>query len=252
MLKLKEILTYEGLVEQSVVQKDKKSRAGIDGMSGKDALLWMQINGKRLLQEIMSGRYEPIPAECFMTAKKTGSYRVLSVLTVTDKIIQSCIMEHISEACEAFFLDSSFAYRPGRGIGTALQVYSSMAEQYEYAGRIDPVSCFDNIDHTILLRAIRDYLHPDKALLQLLKKYLQQPIVIDEQVEQRKKGLLQGAPLSPVLCNLYFHPLDLWMNNNKIPYIRYADDIAFFSDSMQGLEECFSKISEYYQERLNL
>ena len=112
---MREILTYEGLVEQSIAQRDKKSRAGIDGMSGMDALLWMQINGERLLQEIMDGRYEPIPAVCFATAKQSGSYRILSVLTVTDRIAQSCILESISETREKFFLDSSYAYRPGRG-----------------------------------------------------------------------------------------------------------------------------------------
>ena len=252
MMKLKDILTLDDLLEQAAVQRDKKARPGLDGMAGKDSLLWMQINGKRLLEEILSCRYEPVPAMSYTIAKQFGSYRRISVLSVIDRIVQACVLKSLNDECEQFFSDSSFAYRPGKGVGAALQAYCTLAGKYSYAANIDPVACFDNIEHALLIEKIQQFLSPDKALMNLISKYLELPIVIDGQLEPRTRGLLQGAPLSPLLCNLFFHSMDLWLINNSIPFMRYADDIAIFADSMSELLKYSEEVGGYIKTELRL
>ena len=221
-------------------------------MAGKDALLWMKINGKRLLEEILSCRYESVPAMSYTIAKQFGSYRRVSVLSVIDRIVQTCILKRLNDECERFFSESSFAYRSGKGVGAALQAYCTLAGKYNYAANIDPVACFDNIDHAILIEKIQTFLSPDNALMSLIGKYLELPIVIDGQLEPRTRGLLQGAPLSPLLCNLFFHSVDLWLTNNEISFIRYADDIALFADSMPELMKYSREVGDYIKTDLSL
>lgn len=212
----------------------------------------MKINGKRLLEEILSCRYESVPAMSYTIAKQFGSYRRVSVLSVIDRIVQTCILKRLNDECERFFSESSFAYRSGKGVGAALQAYCTLAGKYNYAVNIDPVACFDNIDHAILIEKIQKFLSPDNALMSLIGKYLELPIVIDGQLEPRTRGLLQGVPLSPLLCNLFFHSMDLWLTNNEISFIRYADDIALFADSMPELMKYSREVGDYIKTDLSL
>ena len=75
-------------------------------------------------------------------------------LTAIDTIILNVITDVLREKCEGTFSEYSHAYRPERGVATALQQYCYYAEKYNYAAKIDPIACFDNIDRTVLQNAI--------------------------------------------------------------------------------------------------
>jgi len=94
---------------------------------------------------------------------------------------------------------------------------------------LDIKGFFDNIDHELLMRAVRK--HTDsKWLLLYIERWLKAPVQIaDGTLVNREKGSPQGSVISPLLANLFLHySFDEWMRRNfeTIPFERYADDIV--------------------------
>ncbi|MBK6339134.1 MAG: hypothetical protein IPF63_05920 [Bacteroidetes bacterium] len=59
-----------------------------------------------------------------------------------------------------------------------------------------------------------------------------------------KKGVPQGAVLSPLLANLYLHELDMWAAKQSTPYIRYADDFIILAKSEKQAQHYQFQIKE--------
>lgn len=85
---LSDIITMERLLCHAEALKRKGGPPGFDGMTAESVWLWMQVNGSRLLQELLSGAYRSMPAIGFTIAKQNGGYRQLANLTAIDRIIQ--------------------------------------------------------------------------------------------------------------------------------------------------------------------
>lgn len=86
---------------------------------------------------------------------------------------------------------------------------------------------FDNIEHTLLMRAVRKHVTCQWALL-YIERWLKAPMV-DEAGErsERSRGTPQGGVVSPILSNTFLHyAFDLWMARTQpdLPWCRYADD----------------------------
>lgn len=252
MHKLAEIVTVERLIEEGAVLKGKGFSPGIDRMTPEAAILWVQINGRRLLDDLVSGRYEPMPALGFTSAKKHGGFRQLSKCTAIDRMIQGCLFNDLTEQCETFFHPNSFAYRPGKGVGMALQLYTAYCMEYALAIRMDPLSCFDSISHEKLEMAVKSSLSIDRPYFDLIRKYIRQKVMIEREIVTREKGILQGSPLSSLLCNLYFNALDQKLSSQDIPFIRYADDIVIFGNHATELQENSGIIRDFLTNDLGL
>ena len=106
---LREIFTLENLHLQAEKLVQRKFSPGFDGMDAKAAKLWIDINAKKLIRELVTGVYNPQPAVGFHTAKKDGHFRQLSKLTAIDTIIQNCIRDAISDTIMIYRIDTSSA-----------------------------------------------------------------------------------------------------------------------------------------------
>ena len=89
------------------------------------------------------------------------------------------------------------------------------------------MSSFDNIDHGLLLKALRHHCD-ERWVLLYVERWLTAPMQgRDGTPQPRTVGTPQGGPLSPVLANLFLHyALDRWLSvhHPSIPFCRYADD----------------------------
>jgi retron-type reverse transcriptase len=88
---------------------------------------------------------------------------------------------------------------------------------------------FDNIDHELLLKAVRK--HTECKWVRLyIERWLKAPMQLEYgSLVQRTKGTPQGGVVSPVLSNLFLHyAFDLWMGRAfpGVLWCRYADDGA--------------------------
>ena len=89
----------------------------------------------------------------------------------------------------------------------------------------DLQSYFDSIPHDKLVTLVAGSIS-DGAVLSLLEGFLQQDIMKDMARWRPTTGTPQGAVISPLLANLYLHPLDLLMEESGRRMVRYADDFV--------------------------
>ncbi|GIM46173.1 hypothetical protein DNHGIG_17220 [Collibacillus ludicampi] len=76
---------------------------------------------------------------------------------------------------------------------------------------------FDNIDHELLMKAVRK--HTDNPWVILyIERWLKAPFEMpDGTVVERTKGTPQGGVISPVLANLFLHyAFDKWMRRLRM------------------------------------
>lgn len=248
---MKEIARIERLQACAKELKAQKFKPGFDNMDAAAAALWIEINGQSLSQKLMQGNYEVMPAVGFRIAKKNGSHRQLARLTAIDTIVQNSILSVVGEKCEAAFSEHSFAHRKNRGTAQALKRYCELGSRFSFVLKIDPVSCFDNLDHDVLQTAVFRILK-EKATTDLIMKFVKMPLLMDGEYTRTDRGILQGAPLSALLCNIYFDAFDQYLEKQGLAFIRYADDIVIFSDSLRVAEENHKLAVRFLTEQLQL
>lgn len=248
---IKRIASREAILVQAERLRERKFTPGFDGMTSAAAAMWIEINSERLTRDILSGDYKPMPAIGFRTAKKGGSYRQLARLTALDTIIQNSIIDAVLETVESQFSEFSFAYRKERGVSAALQQYCSYSNEYSFAAKIDPVACFDSIDHSVLEDSLTEIIGQPEVVA-LMMAFARMPVMLDGEIICPDKGILQGAPLSALMCNTYFHSMDRFLSSSNIPFIRYADDIVIFGSSLSEIRRFADTAKKHLHNTLKL
>ncbi|OGO18189.1 MAG: group II intron reverse transcriptase/maturase, partial [Chloroflexi bacterium RBG_16_48_8] len=174
-----------------------------------------------------SGSYFPPPVRTVEILKSSGGKRILGIPTVADRIAQTVVKMNLEPELEPHFHQDSYGYRPGKSAIEAVGVARERCWRNDWVLDLDIKGCFDNLDHELLMRAVRRHTDCRWMLLYIerwLKAPAQQP---DGILVQREKGVPQGGVISPLLANLFLHyALDEWMRRNfpGIPFERYADD----------------------------
>lgn len=248
---LSNIITVENLLFQADKLKKKNFKPGFDKMDAKAAALWLEINGKRFCKDILTMNYEPMPAVAFASAKRGGGYRKLAKLTALDAVLHYAVLDALTPLCEELFSEFSYAYRPGRGLSQAVSRYCELGSKYRYAAKLDPKGCFDNISHDRLKAKLLTITN-DSALCSFIMCLIKAPVLFDGESERPLKGLVQGAPLSPLLCNIYLDSMDKFLENIGVPFVRYADDIAMFGDIPEELNRRYQSASDFMLNELLL
>jgi group II intron reverse transcriptase/maturase len=158
---------------------------------------------------------------------------------VVDRVAQTVVKQVIEPTLDAVFLADSYGYRPGKSALDAVGVTRERCWKYDWVLEFDIKGLFDNIDHTLLMRAVRKHVTCQWALL-YLERWLKAPMV-DEAGEriERSRGTPQGGVVSPILSNTFLHyAFDLWMarTHPDLPWCRYADDGLVHCRSEQEAE----------------
>ena len=200
--------------------------AGVDGQS----IERFSHQAERYLAELQAslgnGSYQPSPVKRVEIPKGDGKTRPLGIPTVKDRIVQTALKMVIEPIFEVQFRPGSYGFRPGRGCKEALrEVDRLLKEGYTHVVDADLKSYFDTIPHDRLMALVRGSIS-DGRVLALIDSFLQQEIISDVARWQPTTGTPQGAVLSPLLANLYLHPLDVLMEQSGYRMVRYADDFV--------------------------
>jgi len=148
------------------------------------------------------------------------------VPTVKDRIVQTALKMVIEPIFEVEFRPGSYGFRPGRSCKAALrEVDRLLKEGYTHVVDADLKSYFDSIPHGKLMALVGDKIS-DGRILALIDGFLRQDIMTNMACWQPTTGTPQGAVLSPLLANIYLHPLDLLMEQSGRKMVRYADDFV--------------------------
>lgn len=153
--------------------------------------------------------------------------RILGIPTVSDRIAQMVVKLVFEPTVEPYFHPDSYGYRPNKSALDAVEVARERCWRQNWVVEYDIKGLFDNIDHDLLMKAVRKHTDIKWVILYIerwLKAPMQQP---DGTLVERTKGTPQGGVISPVLSNLFLHYVfDAWMTRNhpNVPWCRYADD----------------------------
>jgi group II intron reverse transcriptase/maturase len=205
--------------------KANKGAAGVDGQSIAEFEENLKDNLFKIWNRMSSGSYFPPPVRRVDIPKDNGKTRPLGI--PTDRIAQTVVKRYLEPILEEHFHPDSYGYRPGKSAKDAVGVARQRCWRYDWVIDLDIKGFFDNIDHDLLMRAVRK--HTDcKWVLLCIERWLKAPAQLaDGSLINRDKGTPQGGVVSPLLANLFLHyTFDLWMKrqNPLIPFERYADD----------------------------
>jgi group II intron reverse transcriptase/maturase len=207
--------------------KSNAGSAGVDGQTIEQFEAGLQNNLYKLWNRMSSGSYFPPPVRAVSIPKKTGGQRILGVPTVADRVAQMVVKQHIEPELDPVFLADSYGYRLRKSALDAVGVTRQRCWKYDWVLEFDIKGLFDNIDHELLLRAVRKHVTCKWALL-YIERWLTAPMEHEDGTKaERKSGTPQGGVVSPILSNLFLHyTFDLWMarTHPDLPWCRYADD----------------------------
>lgn len=229
--------------------KSNKGAAGVDNQSIQAFDQNRNKNLYRIWNRLASGSYFPPPVKAVPIPKKSGGERILGVPTVSDRIAQTVITLILEPRLEAVFHPDSYGYRRGKSAHQALSVTRKRCWKHDWVLEYDIRGLFDNINHELLLKALRH--HCDERWINLyVKRWLTAPMQTRQgELIERAIGTPQGGPLSPVLANLFLHyALDNWLakQHSSIPFCRYADDGILHCTSQREAE----RMREHLAQRL--
>lgn len=239
--------------------KANAGAAGVDGVSIEEIAADEQVEAAWLFalkEELHRKTYRPAPVRRVKIAKASGGFRKLGIPTVKDRVVQMAVYLVLMPIFEADFHSLSFGFRPGRQAHQAVDAIRGAL----YTGRSEVVDAdlaqyFDTIPHQKLMRQVARRVS-DGMILKLIKAWLRAPIMEGEEDGRRTMkanpcGTPQGGVISPLLANIYLHPLDEAVNDHsqgKPHMVRYADDLVILCRPGAG-KEMKERLSRWLQSR---
>ena len=207
--------------------KANKGAAGVDEESIEEFEKNLKDNLYKLWNRMSSGSYFPPPVRIVEIPKGDGKMRKLGIPTVSDRIAQMVVKLYLEPGIDPHFHPDSYGYRPGKSAIAAVGVARERCWRQDYVIDLDIKGFFDNLDHELVMKAVRK--HTDsKWMLLYIERWLKAPAQDGEgKLIHRTTGTPQGGVISPLLANLFLHyAFDEWMKRNypQNPFERYADD----------------------------
>jgi group II intron reverse transcriptase/maturase len=200
----------------------------------------------KLWNRMSSGSYFPPPVKQVEIPKAKGGTRKLGIPTVSDRIAQTVVKRAIEPILDPIFHPDSYGYRPGRSAKQAIAVTRKRCWQFDWVVEFDIKSAFDQIDHSLLMKAVSSHIREGWILL-YIERWLSAPFeTTDGERLPRERGTPQGGVVSPIMMNLFMHyTFDAWMKrvNPSCPFVRYADDAVVHCRTRKQAEEVMRSIA---------
>ncbi len=226
--------------------KANRGAAGIDDETIAEFEQNLSKNLYKLWNRMSSGSYFPPPVKQVEIPKASGGTRKLGVPTVADRVAQTVVKLVIEPGLDAIFHPDSYGYRPGRSAKQAVAITRERCWRYDWVVEFDIKAAFDQIDHGLLMKAVRTHIREDWILL-YIERWLVAPFETTDGVRvPRTRRTPQGGVVSPILMNLFMHyTFDRWMHRTSpnCPFARYADDAVVHCHSRKQAEYVMRSIA---------
>ncbi len=188
--------------------------------------------------DVLEGRYRPRSCRRILIPASGGRARILAIPDPLDRALQRLLLDRLSPALDAWFEESSFAYRKGLCRVRAAKALKRAAEAgYTHALEADFHRFFDSVDHRLLEARLMAHLQ-DRSLVDLLMAWVQAG------APQMGLGLPTGAPISPVLANLFLDSFDEQVHASGGRLVRYADDFVILYRTRQAAQHAFEEAKD--------
>ena len=179
--------------------KANKGAAGVDDESISHFEQHLKRNLYKVWNRMSSGSYHPPPVKQVEISKKSGGKRILGIPTVSDRIAQTVVKLVMEPLIEPEFHSDSYGYRPRRSAKTAVAVTRKRCWQYDWVVEFDIKGAFDNIDHALLMKAVKHHVK-ERWMLLYIERWLTAPFETEEGILiPRNVGTPQGGVIQPAI-----------------------------------------------------
>ena len=221
--------------------------AGVDGQSLERFAARSESYLAELSTALREGHYSSQPVRRVDIPKGDGGLRPLGIPAVKDRIVQAATKLVIEPIFEVEFLDGSYGFRPGRGCHDALREVDRLIKGgFTHVVDADLASYFASIPHGRLLERVEARIS-DGRILDLLRSWLTADALLGMERWTPTAGAPQGAVISPLLANIYLHPLDERMAALGYRMVRYADDFVVLCRSRGEAEAALAEIRHWVE-----
>lgn len=234
------------------VSEGHKESHGVDGVTIGRFKSNLESELDSLAENLSTQRYRCRPLRRVFIPKAVGGQRPIGIACVRDRVVQTACLILLEPIFEPTFSHFSFGFRPRRNAHQALDMARSLIQTgHAWAVFADIESCFDRIDHEVLLGLVGRRLS-DPLLLALLRHWLAVDVLEFRDLVPAELGVPQGDPVSPLLANIYLDPLDKHFEGRGIDFVRYADDILILTPGEPEALRALEMLGHYLHDPLHL
>jgi group II intron reverse transcriptase/maturase len=195
--------------------------------------------------------------------KANGKLRPLGISTLRDRVCMTAAMLVLEPIFEADLPSELYAYRPGRNAQQAVvEVEELLFRGHPEVVDADLADYFGSIPHAELLKSVSRRI-VDRRVLHLIKMWLDCPVEETDdrgrrtrttEARDKRRGIPQGSPISPLLANLYMRRFVLGWKMSGLErslgtrLVTYADDLVILcrrgkaEAALQRLREIMGKL----------
>jgi len=195
-------IAYQNIYSKPAQMTRASDGSTIDGMSEE------RIN--KIINKLKDNSYQPTPLRRVQIPKKSGGTRPISVPSFEDKLIQEVLRMILEALYEGSFSEHSHGFRPNKSCHTALWSIKGKFQGTKWWIDADISKCFDNINHEILLKTLRERIK-DLKFIHLINKFLKAGYIENWTYHKTYSGTPQGSIISPILANIYLDKFDKYM-----------------------------------------
>ena len=193
-----------------------RSNKGAPGVDGQDFADIEAYGVERWLAELALAlreeTYRPEPIRRVFIPKANGKLRPLGISSVRDRVCMTAAMLVLEPIFEADLPPEIYAYRAGRNAQrAAVEVEELLFRGHPEVVDADLADYFGSIPHADLLKSVARRI-VDRRVLHLIKMWLDCPVEATDdrgrktrttELRDKRRGIPQGSPLSPLLANIY-------------------------------------------------
>ncbi|MFA5935322.1 MAG: reverse transcriptase domain-containing protein [Patescibacteria group bacterium] len=243
MFKITEELLLKAWLEiyRSKPKAKRKYSRGIDEVSIEDFKKHDRENLGEIYRQLEGGFFEFRQLKEYKIPRPGKSPRLIQAPTVTDRIVQKVISNHLMDVFQKIFTTAGIV---GSVRGTTVEGVLRGAvgyydQGYHYVLKTDIENYFPSINKKRLKKIFYREIHDEK-----LRTYF------DQFLKQSKQpGIPQGTPLSPFFANLFLLNFDKALKKEKnIKHFRYIDDLVVFCDNRDRAEAIFNKVEPMFRD----
>lgn len=246
------VWSYSNLEQSFYDVKKNRGSHGVDNVTIEEYGLELEHNLRVLQQSLRDKTYRAKPVRRVYIPKADGTKRPLGIPTVGDRVLQAAVKRKLEPIFEEKFLPCSFGFRPNRSAHMAVEkIHKDLMDGYTFVIDADIKTYFDSIPHEKLMELIREEI-VDSSVLTLIEQFLTSGVLENGLVYESQSGSPQGGVISPLLANIYLHPLDEMMTVRGHRITRYADDFVICCKSQKGAERVLKSVKKLLEEELEL
>ena len=211
-------------------------------LSAKEQEEWSVFIGGRKYRDLTEHLMEPgftfdYPTKICVNKSGSRKKRVVYSFGEAESMVLKCMAfllyrydDKISDSCYSFRRNSSAKDAIGR-----ILTIPDLKEKYCF--KADISNYFNSIPSKRLIGVLEQVITDDEPLVAFLRRLLSAGKAYDNDIlVEEERGAMAGIPIAPFFANVYLLSLDRLFEEMQIPYFRYSDDILFFADTLEELE----------------